>query len=159
MLEGVPAEFRRLVLGAVFLHNKRTLPADLPQDLLATVRILRDSDKLDIFPVLIAHFAKPEPDHPEVCHDVASHPTAYSPHVAQTLLRREMGDYAQIKWTNDFKLNAVGWVYDLNFRTSCEILQQSGYIETIFASLPADGLLTSLREQIFADLARRTRGA
>ena len=75
------------------------------------------------------------------------------------LLKGETGDYRSIIWVNDFKLMVVGWLYDLNFRRSCQILHDLGYLETIFESLPKDEHLLLLRKQITAHLARRLADA
>ena len=159
MLADLPADLRRLVLGAVILHNVRILPATLPPETLAVARIVRDSDKLDIFSVMIAHFSQESPLHPEVALNVKLHPTAYSPAVLAGLLKGETGDYRQIVWVNDFKLMVVGWLYDLNYRRACQILQDLGYLDTIFDSLPQDPPILELRGRIMAHLAHRLSGA
>lgn len=158
MLGDVPGDIRRLVLGAVFLHNVRTLPSTLPPDLLAVARIVRDSDKLDIFRVMIKHFSQEDPEHPEVALHVKPHPTAYSQAILQGLLNGETGDYRRIVWVNDFKLMVVGWLYDLNFRRSCQMLHDLGYLDTIFDSLPKDPQLLALRRQVAEHLAQRLAG-
>lgn len=155
MLADVPADLRRLVLSAVILHNVRILPTTLPADTLAVARIVRDSDKLDIYRVMIAHFAQEDPEHPEVALDVKRHPTAYTQAVLASLLKGETGDYRHIVWVNDFKLMVVGWLYDLNYRRSCQMLHDLGYMDTIFASLPADPQILALRAQIADHLAHR----
>ncbi|MHC1701240.1 MAG: HD domain-containing protein [Humidesulfovibrio sp.] len=155
MLDSAPQDIRRLVLGAVFLHNKRSLPATLPPDLQAVAQIVRDSDKLDIFRVMIAHFSKQDPEHPEVALHVKPHPTAYSQDVLESLLRGETGDYRRIVWVNDFKLMVVGWLFDLNYRRACQMLHELGYLDTIFESLPKDPQVLALRRQVTEHLARR----
>ena len=75
MLEKLPPAARRLVLGAVALHNRRSLPRGLPRELKDLTQMVRDADKLDIFQVMLAHFTpgarhnkvvnlelKPDPD-------------------------------------------------------------------------------------------------
>lgn len=156
MLDSVPKDIRRLVLGAVYLHNVRSLPTRaLTPEALAVARILRDSDKLDIYKVMIAHFSQETPAHPEVALHLRPHPTAYSQNVLDGLNRGETGDYRNIVWVNDFKIMVLGWFYDLNFRRSCQLLQDRGYLDTIFDTLPADPPLLDLRQRIKGHLARR----
>lgn len=159
MLKDVPKDIRRMVLGAVFLHNVRILPTTLPPDTLAVARIVRDSDKLDIFRVMIAHFAQEDPAHPEVALHVKRHPTAYSQDLLADLRKGETGDYRRIVWVNDFKLMVVGWLYDLNYRRSCQLLHERGYLDTIFESLPEDAQLLELRRSITDHLAHRLSSA
>lgn len=159
LLDGVPAHIRRMVLGAVYLHNKRTLPSLSSEPLRAVAKVVRDSDKLDIYRVMIAHFSQEKPKHPEVALNVIDDPERYTPAVLSALLARELGDYRSIVYVNDFKLMVVGWLYDLNFASSCRLLHQRGYLDTIFASLPADEHVLSFREHIYTDLAQRLNHA
>lgn len=159
LLEGVPADIKRLVLGAVFLHNKRSLPQGLPPELDLVSRVVRDSDKLDIYRVMTGHFSNPDPDHPEITFGATEDPQAYSPGIVEALLRHEPGDYRDIVFVNDFMLMVAGWLYDLNFVTSCRILKEHGHIETLFGIMPKLPALRALHEQITSDLAQRLRGA
>jgi hypothetical protein len=159
LLEGVPDKTRRLVLGAIYLHNKRTLPCLTSSDLDTVARVVRDSDKLDIYQVMIQHFAQENPEHPEVTLHVLDDPKAYSPKVIENLLRREPGDYKEIVYINDFKLMIIGWLYDLNFRTSCRLLHERGFLDTLFSSLPDAPAIATYHEQVRRDLAERLKGA
>jgi hypothetical protein len=159
MLDGVPLPIRRTIIGAVYLHNKRLLPADLPADMDTAARVVRDSDKLDIFQVMLSFFAEEQHEHPEVALSAQNEPEKYSPDVLRTLIAREPGDYAKIVYYNDFKLMSVGWLYDLNFRSSCRILKQRKYLEALFAILPDDPAMGRARAQVMADLANRAGDA
>lgn len=158
LLEGVPGHIWRLVLGAVYLHNTRLLPATLPPELLQAAQIVRDSDKLDIMRVMIEHFSLPQTAHPEVSLDAKHHPTNYTREVLTNVMAREVSDYRRIVWVNDFKLLIVGWLYDLNTITACRLLIETGRMEGILDLLPQDKNILALREQIAADLAKRLKG-
>lgn len=159
MLEGIPTAIRRMVVGAVFLHNVRLLPPNLSPGLLATVQVVRDSDKLDILRIMAEHFSQLRTDHPEVALDAKDHPTNYTPAIAESILKRQVSDYRAIVWVNDFKLLIAGWLYDLNTRTACRLMRDSGWLDRIFALLPQDETINKVRTQINADLARRLEGA
>ncbi|MDP2848119.1 MAG: HD domain-containing protein [Humidesulfovibrio sp.] len=159
LLADVPGNIRRLVLGATFLHNKRSLPHLASEDLRTVSRVIRDSDKLDIYSVIIAHFSQENPEHPEVAMNVIDEPRMYTAPVLDALLRREPGDYRTIVYVNDFKLMTIGWLYDLNFRTSCRLLKERAYLDTLFDTLPRDEKLALFRRQISTDLAHRLAGA
>lgn len=159
LLADVPADIRRLVLGAIFLHNKRSLPPLASEDLRTVARVIRDSDKLDIYSVMIAHFSQENPEHPEVALNVLDEPEKYTVPVLDALLRRDYGDYRTIVYINDFKLMTIGWLYDLNFRTSCRLLKEHRYLDTLFDTMPRDEKLRLFRQQITEDLARRLAGA
>lgn len=159
LLEGVPMHIHRLVLGAVYLHNKRDLPRLGSPSLRTVAQVVRDSDKLDIYSVMIAHFAQEKPKHPEVALNVIDAPDKYTPAVLDALRQRTLGDYRTIVYINDFKLMAIGWLYDLNFRSACRTLHERGYLDTLFDTLPRDENIASFRRQIDKDVARRIEGA
>jgi HD domain. len=159
MLEGIPADIRRLTLGAVFLHNKRTMPHVPSAELRAVAGVVRDSDKLDIYRIMIDHFASLSPKDQDVVLRVKDEPGIYSPHVLATLLQRGGGNYQDLVYVNDFKLILIGWLYDLNFPASYRMLADRGYVETIFATLPKDARIDAFRKQALADLAERLKGA
>jgi len=159
LLDGVPAATLRLVLGAVYLHNKRALPPLRSSDLDTVARVVRDSDKLDIYKVMLNHFAQANSEHPEVTLNVKDEPQVYTTAVAEALLRREPGDYREIIYVNDFKLMTIGWLYDLNFRSACRLLNERGYLETLLQSLPQDPLLDRVRQHVRTDLAERLKRA
>lgn len=158
LLEGAPTHMRRLVLGAVYLHNARLLPANLPPGLQHAAKIVRDSDKLDIMRVMIEHFSLPQAAHPEVSLDAKHHPTNYTLEVLACVMAREVSDYLRIVWVNDFKLLIVGWLYDMNTATACRLLRDTGRMEGILDLLPQDENILALREQIANDLAKRLKG-
>lgn len=159
MLEGVPAGIRKLVLGAVFLHNVRELPTGLPSDLLQTVRIVRDADKLDIMRVMVKHFTQEGPEHAEVSLAAKPSPTEYTPEVYDLVMARQASDYRMIVWHNDFKLMILGWMYDFNFRSSLALLRSLGHYLRLFDLLPDCPPIHVLRDQLLNDLAKRLEHA
>lgn len=159
LLADVPTKIRRLVLGAVYLHNKRALPSLVSNELKTVAQVVRDSDKLDIYSVMIAHFSQEKPKHPEVALNVLDEPDRFTPSLLDTLMSRAPGDYRDIVYINDFKLMVIGWLYDLNFRTSCRLLHGKGYLDTIFDTLPQDEHIAKFRRQITQDIAHRAKGA
>lgn len=159
MLRGVPGSIRRLVLGAVYLHNKKELPQRLHPELLQTVRVLRDADKLDIMRIMVNHFSKEGPEHAEVALEAKPSPDQYTRAVYDLVLARQPSDYRMIVWHNDFKLMILGWLYDFNFRSSLRLLRDQGQYQRIFTLLPDTPPLRTLRDQLMDDLAKRLDGA
>ena len=54
----------------------------------------------------------------------------------EDLLAERIVRVSAIKTLNDFKLLQMGWVYDLNFLRTFELVQERGYLEMILLSLP-----------------------
>lgn len=145
-------EHRRLVLGAVFLHNRQVISQRLPDKLDLMARIVRDADKLDIFPVLIAHFAPDSPVNGVVTLGLKSHPTAYTERILEKVQAGEIIKYEEMVWINDLKLLVCSWVYDLNFPVSRKTILEESHIETIFGSLPKSPEFIALKKQLTRDL-------
>jgi len=146
-------QHRRMVLGAIFLHNRQFIPTTIPSLLGIITRIVRDADKLDIFPVLIAHFSPDFPANGVVTLDLRPHPTAYTESIFCKVLSGETGKYEEMIWINDLKLLLCSWVYDLNFPVSRKIVLQAGYLDAIFGSLPPGPKFIALRQQLTQELS------
>ena len=156
VLEDLPGAPRRLVLGAVALHNRRSLPRGLAREFRDLVKIVRDADKLDIFQVMLAHF-KPGAKHNKVVNlELRPHPDKYTPELLARVRQRQMVNYLDMVWVNDFKLLLCSWIYDLNYGVSREIARERGYLEELLGYLPRSPELVRLGRQLREDLAART---
>ena len=158
LLHGFPPRAKGVVLGAVFLHNVRSLDRPLREPLSTVVRVVRDSDKLDILPVVIKYMDNDQPDNKVVTLGVERDPEAYSPDMLAAALERRNADYSAMRWTNDFKLLLVSWVYGLEFPSSARLMRERGHLETILDSLPRTPDLDRLRGQVRSDLDKLCRG-
>ena len=152
ILSELNPEHRRLVLGAIFLHNRRYVPSGLAPNLDVMARIIRDADKLDIFPVLLSHLQPGAPQNGVVTLNLKPHSTQYTEKILQDVQTGKMGKYEEMVWINDLKLLLCGWVYDLSFQVSRKIVVERGYIERIFDLLPKEPEFLSLREKLQAEL-------
>lgn len=153
VLAALPAAAQKLVLAAVGLHNRRTLPAGLAPVARYITGIIRDADKLDIFAVMLAHFHPDAPPNKVVNLGLKVHPTNYTPAILTAVRQRHMVNYLDMVWVNDFKLLLCSWLYDLNIPVSRAIVRERGYVEQLFAYLPAAPEFVSLRRQVARDLA------
>jgi HD superfamily phosphodiesterase len=154
VLETLPPSARKLVLAAVALHNRRFLPRGLPPDLQCLTRIVRDADKLDIFAVMLAHFNPAVPHNKVVNLELKPHPDNYSPEIFEKVLNRQMVNYQEMVWVNDFKLLLCSWVYDLNYRVSRGLARERGYLEELVGYLPRSPEFSRLGRQLREDLEK-----
>lgn len=154
LLEGLVPVQRRVILGAVFLHNARSLPERLPEPLSAVTRAVRDADKLDIIPLLLEHLENAPVLDPVVCLGVTRDPVRYSPALLEDLEQGRLASYSQIRYENDLRLLAAGWTYDLNYPASRRIFIRQGLLERLFRTLPPEERLLRLRLRIEADLQK-----
>lgn len=159
LLDGLPAVERRTVLGAVFLHNVRSLPAGLPGTLNTVTRVVRDADKLDIYPILLGQMEGDKPLDPVISLGIRREPGRYTPQILELLERRQLATYDLMAYENDFRLLVAGWVFDLNFAASRRLLARRGYIDRVFEGLPDDPRLKALRRIIDEELAKESPAA
>jgi hypothetical protein len=132
-LGGLPGEERKLVLAAVALHNRRTLPPALLEDeairapgsMAALAHLVRDADKLDIFRVM-EHAVRDGSleRNPEIAWGLQVK-GAPSPDVVAAISQGHSVSYAWIKTLSDFVLIQVGWLigglrYDTSYRLAAE---------------------------------------
>lgn len=151
-LEGLDPEARRLVLGTVFLHNRKALPPRLPEPLRMLLRVVRDSDKLDIMRVMLEHFAPDKPKNPVATLRLIDDPERYTPEILDSAMRRETPDYRSMRWLNDFKLLLLAWAYDLGHPKSRAVCRERGYVDQLAAVLPRRPEFEALLRQVRAYL-------
>ena len=147
-LTDLPTADARRIRAAIGLHNARALCPRLKPPLSSMAKVVRDSDKLDILPVLIDHFSRTGDQSQVVVLNVKNHPTRYSESTLNTVLAGRVGSYETLEYVNDFKLLLISWVYDFNYPASFEILDRSGYLNTLFDTLPQTSPFLRLREAI-----------
>ncbi len=158
LLDGLSEQHRRIVLGAVILHNVKKLPPK-PLPVLDTVtRVVRDSDKLDIIPVMLAHLDPKTPLNKVVALGVGRDPEKYSPAILKEIMARKNCDYRKMRWTNDFILLVASWLYDINFQASFKALSDRRYLDKIFAALPDNPEMNRLQERLQNDLNSLSSG-
>lgn len=145
VLDFLEPDDRRLVLIAVLLHNKKTLPTVLRQNYLKCVRAVRDADKLDILPVVIEYMASEKKD-PTITLGLQDRPDYFSSQVLEQVLSRSLVNYQDMVYVNDFKLLMLSWVYGLNFAHSFALLDQNNYVHILLDMLPESRDLDVLKK-------------
>lgn len=146
---------RRQVLGAIFLHNRKSFSSRLPPAMNTITRIVRDADKLDIISVLLAHFAPGAAHNGVVTLHLKPHPTAYSRHIFQSVRHGTMVNYQDMVWINDFKLLLCSWVHDFNFGVSRKMVRERRYVDGLFDLLPMSAEFNALRDQLLGVLEEK----
>ncbi|MBL7179025.1 MAG: HD domain-containing protein [Desulfobacterales bacterium] len=127
---------KALIIKTVNYHNCLKLPSDEDERTLHFIRLIRDADKLDIWKFFLEFFHQRNnwqnnamvlelPDKPE-----------YSKKFIEALHSQTIASMKDMKTLNDFKLLQIGWVYDLNFFPSVQVVQSDNIIERIEALLP-----------------------
>lgn len=155
LLDGAEPEERRLVYGAIMLHNRRSVrrPANDPLGLLA--RLTRDADKLDIYRVMLDYFT-PGGEKPSFMRlEAEEHPDNHTAEVLDCLMQGRMASYELLRWSNDFKLLMLSWVHDLNLPATARAFLDRDYVGRMAALLPSAPAFSGMRETLRAKLVER----
>ncbi len=138
LLENLDPENARIIIRTVEYHNRMALPNNENGRDIFFMKLLRDADKVDIWRIVTDYYKNAHrernqtielnlPDNPEIS-DV----------VCDSLMRGNIAKMADLKTLNDFKLLQMGWIYDVNFRRTFQIVREKEYLEQILSALPKD---------------------
>jgi len=132
---------RLLIEEAVRFHNLLEMPVRLKSDTDIFLRLIRDADKLDIWRVFVEHFNAPPEERASAALLGFPEKPGVSPACLAALIERRIVNLETVNCINDFKLLLISWVYNLNFRTSYNLLLEGDYINSILSGLPDDDLI------------------
>ena len=136
VLDGIAPETAEMIVRAVKYHNRAILPENQTPRGLLFLKLLRDADKVDIWRVVTEYYHRSEnqrnrsieldlPDTPQV-----------SDAVYDSLMNRTLVQMSDLKTLTDFKLLQMGWVYDLNFPMTFQIVREKRFLESLWDALP-----------------------
>jgi HD superfamily phosphodiesterase len=136
ILEELASEEQNRILTAIENHNKKEISEDFDNSTLTVVKMLRDADKLDIWRVVTEYYCNTEGETNNTLQLDLPDNNEINPKNYQDLLNEQMVDLSNLKTLNDFKLLQIGWIYDLNYKRSFQILNEKEYLDIIFKTLP-----------------------
>ncbi|CCO24719.1 HD domain-containing protein [Maridesulfovibrio hydrothermalis] len=152
LLEQVPITSRKIVLGAIALHNRNRIPDNLPESIKLITQIVRDSDKIDIMKILLFHMEKVESGGTVTLNGLQEIPDKISPAILRSVEEKQQASYLDMQCLNDFRLLLLSWVYDFNFKWSRQQMLKCGYLDQIFSQLPKSPDITKLYKPITEQL-------
>ncbi|MCD6305947.1 MAG: HD domain-containing protein [Deltaproteobacteria bacterium] len=121
----------KLILKVVGAHNRAGLPAEKDARTLLFLRLLRDADKVDIWHVVTSYYRDSGKKRNHALElDLPDLPRISDP-VYDGLMKGRLVNMVDLKTVNDFKLLQMGWVYDVNFLRTFQIVRERGYLEAI----------------------------
>jgi putative nucleotidyltransferase with HDIG domain len=135
-LHGFEPGVADIIIRVVRYHNRALLPVGEEARCLFFLKLLRDADKVDIWRVVTDYYNSAgnsrnqtiELDLPDI--ERVSDP------VYTSLMKGKIVRMGDLKTLNDFKLLQIGWVYDINFPRTFQIVREKGYLEKIRDALP-----------------------
>jgi len=138
VLRGLEPGAADMLMRLVGYHNRATLPSGEQEAFLFFLKLLRDADKVDIWRVLTEYYRNMESHrNPAIELDFPDSGRISKP-VYEALLERRPVQIADLKTLQDFKLFQIGWIYDVHFPRTFQIVRENRYLEILFDTLPQE---------------------
>ena len=125
-----------VVRFAIQNHNKKNIPSIDDDRKLLFAKIIRDSDKLDIYRILEPYLPQENAD--KLPNFIKGRNPEVSPDFIENFVQGNQADYRKIRTNGDRKIVRLMWVYDINFKWTMEKILERGYIEKVVENLPMD---------------------
>jgi len=159
VLNCLDLQTRELILRTISYHNRFDLPKDETEKCLFYTKLLRDADKMDIWRVVTGYYGQKNgqkngtielglPDTPEI-----------SDEVYNSLVKKNIVKMGSLKTLNDFKVLQMGWVFDVNFPRTFDLIREKGYLQMIRDALPPSDRLTEISSMVQSYLEKHCSAA
>ena len=151
-LEEENPHIRKLAQCAVLLHNRYRLSPLLAAETRFVTDVVRDSDKLDIFRIMVSYLGNALPERDAVLLHVKDDPEKWSPRVVEDVLQRRVARYVDLRFVNDFRLLLGTWMFELRFSATRHALADSGLMEAVLEGLPDSPDLKPAKDRLYSVL-------
>jgi hypothetical protein len=146
---------RQLIRRAIFFHNRLRIPEHLDPQTILHCRLIRDADKVDILRVMVEHFQTEESLRNPVITLGLGAETLVREEVYRLLFEGRPMSYANLKTIDELNVLQMSWVFDINFRSTLEILKERDDIGQLAATMPDTPRLQEALDFINGYIARR----
>jgi hypothetical protein len=136
VLSGIPEE--ELITDSVKYHNAFRVPGLKDERKLFFIKLVRDADKLDIWRVALGYYVTPKEERASAVGLGLPDEPGCTEGLTDFIREGTILPLSKVRVLNDFKLLQLSWVYDLNFKSSFEIMLERDYIGRLAALLPDD---------------------
>ncbi|MEC9490776.1 MAG: HD domain-containing protein [Halanaerobiales bacterium] len=138
---------QNIIYKAIKQHNKADLSPDyfINEAELFFTQLIRDADKLDIFNIFVERYKTNSQQ--DYVIKLSTKPKI-SDEIYNKVIKGESINYDKLKTINDLKMMQLGWIYDLNFKKSLEIIKKRKYIETIYHSMDPSKEANDIYQQL-----------
>ncbi|MBN2059705.1 MAG: HD domain-containing protein [Deltaproteobacteria bacterium] len=130
-----PAE-AEIIIRVIGYHNRAALPVGEDERCLFFLKLLRDADKIDIWHVVTDYYQSAGYKRNQTIELDLPDMDQISDSVYEALMKGELAQMADLKTLNDFKSLQIGWIYDVNFPRTFQIIMEKRYLEKIREALP-----------------------
>jgi len=150
-LQDLALSEQQIIYQAIKEHNQASLNENnfKNEKELFFTKLIRDADKLDIFNIFVERFKKDSQK--DYINKLAESPKI-SDQIYKKVLNKEAINYDKLQTINDLKAMQLGWLYDINFKESMNIIKKRGYPEIIYNSMDQSRRAEAIYKQIKNDL-------
>lgn len=120
-------KYDQIIKTAILNHNKPDIENGLDEKTKLQAEIIRDSDKLDIFRVILE--VKPEDSMTIKTEDIENEQV--TDEIYNQFMNKEKIDYSKIKTNMDIMFSWFAYSYDLNFKESKQYIIENNYMDRI----------------------------
>ena len=142
-LEKLEPALAEMILKVVGYHNQLDLPSKEDERCLFFLKILRDADKVDIWHVVTEYYLRSGNNRNPALELDLPDEDRISDSAYEALMSGKRVRMSDLTTLNDFKLLQLGWIYDLNFPRTFQIVRERRYLEKIRQALPRNSLRVS----------------
>jgi putative nucleotidyltransferase with HDIG domain len=128
-------DIQLIIMKSIENHNKLKLPKLDSEQQTLFARLLRDSDKLDIFDSSYRFFKERQGIQPIMTFDLVNS-AEVSEKIIKSIMAGKTAAVEDMKTMNDYKLLLISMAFDLNFKYSFRLLSEKQYIQKIYETLP-----------------------
>lgn len=146
---------RDLIIRTILYHNRAELPKNETERCLFFSKLLRDADKLDILRVVTNYYQENNGKRNEALELNLPDLPGISDNIYADLLAERIAEAKDLKTLNDFKLFQMGWIYDVNFTRTFQLIRERLYLEKIQNSLPKTERVLRVYSKINTFLKRK----
>lgn len=154
VLERFEPPTRDLILRTVSYHNRAALPENETERCLYFSRLLRDADKLDIWRVVTDYYTQKNGTRNETIELDLPDTPGISDRVYEDLMAGRLVRVDCLRTLNDFKLLQMGWIFDINFPRTFQLVLERAYIKTIRDTLPPSERVSEVFSRVQSHLEK-----
>ena len=119
-------QYDNIIKLAILNHNKGKIEEGLNERELLHAKIIRDSDKTDIFNVLTMEDIEACYETKDMSKEIAT------PEIYREFMEEHKINYAYRKSSADILIGHFSYVYDYNFKYGLDILNKKGYLDKLY---------------------------
>jgi hypothetical protein len=159
MLDCLAQREREIIEEAIRLHGEKELPDNLDEQTARIARLVRDTDKLDIYFVMINWLGDLRKNPQKYLGTMGySVEDKYSGNIVEAVLNNRTIDYKDFKTLNDMVIGQLGWVADVNFVPTLKEIKRRKLLEQLATFLPdtedVRRVLKHVQQQLEARISR-----